>query len=253
MHDKTTLLGYPVDLVDMDGALSLAGRFLAAGRAHHIITLNPEMIVLSRKNETLRLALSDADTYLPETAGVAWALGTKKLPGIDFMYELIALASAQGRSVYFLGAKEGIAERAAQEAARLHPGLKIAGARHGYFSIEEEDGIVSEINVRDPDILLVAMGTVPQETFIRRHKNRLKARIIMGVGGSFDVLSGNVVRAPEFFRRYNIEWFYRLITQPRRFWRMASTLPLFVVLVWKERLTGKAGGRIKSDGGRENA
>ncbi|MCL5291658.1 MAG: WecB/TagA/CpsF family glycosyltransferase [Actinobacteria bacterium] len=235
MRNKATLLGFPVDLVDLKGALDIAREFLASGDMHHIITLNPEMIIFARRSSDLQQALMGADAYLPETAGVAWALGVKKLPGIDFMYELLKLASLEGYSVYFVGSKPGVADNAASEAARRYPELKVVGTHHGYFN-EEEESLVAEIAMRDPDILLVGMGTVSQETFIHRHKEALGSRVIMGVGGSFDVLSGQIKRAPEFFRRSNLEWFYRLITQPRRLRRMACTLPHFVLLVLWERI-----------------
>lgn len=236
LRKKVDLLGFPVDLVDMRGALALAEEFLTSGEPHRIVTLNPEMIILSRRNQELKRALEGADAYLPETAGIAWALGIEKLPGIDFMNELLHLASRKGYSVYFLGSEPGIAEKAAESAVARYPGLKVAGTHHGYFGLEEESVLVEEISKANPDILLVGMGTVPQETFIHRHRSRLKPRIAMGVGGSFDVLSGKVNRAPESFRRAGFEWLYRLITQPQRLGRMASTLPHFAFYVLRDRL-----------------
>ncbi len=235
MRRRVELLGFPVDLVDMGGALALAEEFLASGKPHRIVTLNPEMIILSRRNPELKEALEGADAYLPETAGVAWALRIKKLPGIDFMYELLRLASRKGYSVYFLGSEPGIAEKASEAAAARYAGLEVVGTHHGYFKSEEEGDLVAEISEADPDILLVGMGTVPQETFLHRHRSKLNARIAMGVGGSFDVLAGKVTRAPKIFRRANLEWLYRLITQPQRLGRMASTLPHFALYVLLDR------------------
>lgn len=121
---------------------------------------------------------------------------------------------------------------------QIHKGLKIIGVFDGYFDEEKEKLIFEDIKNKKPDILLVGLGAPKQEKWIYSHKNELPVKICVGVGGSFDGMSGKVKRAPEFFIKFGLEWFYRLLRQPSRFFRMIK-LPLFLLAVLKEKLLKK--------------
>ena len=147
------------------------------------------------------------------------------------MMRLMEIADSQGRSVYLLGGKEGVAEEAAIRLTERYSGLKIAGTGNGYFGIDSEEKIINDINSCSADILLAALGAPKQEKFIYKHSGELKVKIAMGIGGSLDILAGRAKRAPEFFQKAGLEWFYRLIKEPKRIIRMMR-LPKFIALAF---------------------
>ena len=174
------------------------------------------------------------------TMSVVWALhlltGTRiqRVAGIDFMEALVARAAAEGRRVYFLGAKPEVLGKAVDVLEQRHPTLQVAGSHHGYFSREEEPDLVNEIRRSRPDIVFVGMGTPAKELWIDRHFQELDA-VCMGVGGSFDVVAGVVKRAPRWVQRAGLEWLYRLLQEPRRLWRRyLITTTIFIGRVAKE-------------------
>jgi len=132
--------------------------------------------------------------------------------------------------VFFLGAKPGVAQAAADKLQTEIPGLIVSGCRDGYFKASEEDELIEEINASSADFICVAMGSPKQELFLEKYRDRLAVRVGVGVGGSFDVWSGNTKRAPEFYCNHGLEWFYRLIKEPYRFWRMCK-IPVFLIRV----------------------
>jgi len=136
------------------------------------------------------------------------------------------------KSVYLLGSRPGVASRAAERLVQRYPALIVAGSMHGYFTHNEEPRVVQQIQQAKPDVLLVGMGT-RQEKWIAANKQLLGARLLMGVGGSFDVISGSSRRAPRWMQRMHLEWFYRLLTQPWR-WRRQLVLVSFACRVMTE-------------------
>jgi N-acetylglucosaminyldiphosphoundecaprenol N-acetyl-beta-D-mannosaminyltransferase len=136
-----------------------------------------------------------------------------------------------GGIVFLLGSKPGIAEEAGIKLATKHPGLIIAGSADGYFT--DDESIIARINITNPDVVLVCLGSPKQELWMARNIGRLNTHICAGLGGSLDVFAGRVNRAPVFFRKLGLEWFYRLICEPRRIKRMIK-LPLFILaVIWK--------------------
>jgi len=169
---------------------------------------------------------------IPDGIGLVYASKILKHPmkervtGIDFLGRALEHLAQTGKSVFLFGSKPGIAEKAAEKMKETYPGLKVAGTRNGYFKPEEEEAILEEINAAEPDLLCVALGSPKQELFVLKYKDRLKAKAAIGVGGSLDVWSGELKRAPEFYRKHGLEWLYRFIQEPSRYKRMAA-LPLF--------------------------
>jgi len=163
-----------------------------------------------------------------------WFLGQKigeRITGVDLTWEICKLAAKKGYSVYFLGAAEGVAQKAAQRIKLLYPDLKIAGT---YAGMPDEEGIIDRINDTKPDILLVAFGAPKQDFFIQEYLPKLPTvKLAMGVGGSFDFISGKVKRAPQIYRDLGLEWFYRFYNEPWRALRIFNATVRLMVSVVK--------------------
>ena len=243
---KVDVLGIGFDDIDLDRAVSQAIESIQnRDEKAYVVTPNPEIAWMARRDETLRNALNGASLVLPDGIGiimVARILGTPlrcgRVPGIDFAAALLQEMAQCGISIFLLGAKPGIAERAALMLGEKYPGLKTAGEADGYFT--DDDPIIERINAAQPDVLFVCLGAGKQEIWISENLKRLDVRLCAGLGGCIDVFAGNAKRAPVFFQKLGLEWLYRLFREPRRIKRMIK-LPLFVlVLIWK-RLFGNRG------------
>lgn len=227
---RISIAGVFVDALTEDDVIERVTSFVKSGECHQIITANPLMIMAAEKDSALRAAFDAADLVIPDSAGVQWAARLKghrmtKISGIDLMEKLCEQAALKGWRVFFLGAGPGVAEDASRRLLERHPNLKIAGVHHGYFSSSEEK-LIHTITASKPDLLFVALSTPFQDGWIHKNLARLGAKIVMGVGGSFDVLSGRLRRAPPWMRATGLEWLFRLLQEPRRAARMLQ-LPLF--------------------------
>jgi N-acetylglucosaminyldiphosphoundecaprenol N-acetyl-beta-D-mannosaminyltransferase len=225
---RTEIMGVPVDCVTPEGAVRSAEQMLHGNRPHTIFAVNPEKILRARKDPKLLVLLRGTDLLIPDGMGVVWAArlhGAGRLtrvPGADLMPALCALAARVGVSVFLLGAKPEVNTAAVKAIERQFPGLRVAGAQHGYFSAAETPAVVERINASGAAMLFVAMGSPRQEEWINAHLPRLTSvRICQGVGGTFDVLAGAVSRAPVAFQKLGLEWAYRDL-RPRR---LARALP----------------------------
>ncbi len=250
MSLKINIRGVYFNSVDMDEAVNECSRFIDSGKSHVIHTPNSEIVQLCiEKNEYYPL-INSADLIIPDGAGVILAskmlkrpLKKGKVAGIELCERLIALASERGYGVYFLGGKPSIAEKVAEKMKEKYPALIVSGCHDGYFSkvdtlekaqkykngeiIEEDAAVIKEINDSGAKILLCCLGVPKQEIWMNAHRDELNVDIVGGFGGSFDVFAGAVKRAPKIFIKLGLEWFYRLIKEPRRIGRMMS-LPRFV-------------------------
>ncbi len=237
MRETVEITGIKVDNVNMDEAAGALAGYLDTEACSMVFTPNSEILLEAIKNRELEAALNDGQLVVPDGIGVVIAsrfYGTpvkEKVAGIDLMLRLMEIADSRGKSIYLLGGKPGVAEEAAIKLTEKYGGLRIAGTRDGYFKIEDEEKIISEINGSKADILLVALGAPKQENFIYKRRNELKVRIAMGVGGSLDILAGKAKRAPEFYQRAGLEWFYRLMKEPWRIGRMMR-LPKFIAVAF---------------------
>ncbi|MCD8090504.1 MAG: WecB/TagA/CpsF family glycosyltransferase [Clostridiales bacterium] len=241
-----TIMGVPFNNISMTEAMGIILLNLKERKQTVIYTPNPEMVMAAQKDKKFMQVLNDADLLLPDGIGVVKASKfyhnpiKERVAGCDLIEEIFSRIKTSINTVYFLGGAEGVAEKAKQKMQRRYRGLGISGTHHGYFKdgSPEEKEILDEINRLNPEVLLVGLGFPRQEKWIAKHKNELNSIIIIGVGGSFDVLSGNVKRAPEFYRNHGLEWFYRLVTQPTRFKRML-VLPVFMIRAIGERFGAK--------------
>lgn len=235
---RINVLGVGFDNVLMIEAVARAVDMLSQPGAHYVVTPNPEIVELCRKNPEAMRAVNGADLVLADGIGIikgARILGTPlkaRNPGIEFAAYLIKEMAEKGLSLYLLGAKPGVAEAAGKRLAEKYPGLKIAGTHDGYF---QEDGpVIEDIRRSGADCVFVCLGAPKQELWMAKHGEAAGARLLCGLGGSLDVFAGVVERAPKFWSDHGLEWFYRLCKDPRRAGRMMK-LPLFLVHVQKEK------------------
>lgn len=198
-----------------------------------IVAINPEKVLTAQNNEELIHVLNTAKYQIPDGVGILLASRIKKgrirerITGIDTFLRLCEMAANHSKTVYLYGAKPGIADRAKLELEKMFPTLQIVGTMHGY---EKDSQLVKQkINEASPDILFVALGSPNQEYWIVENMEELNVNIFQGVGGSFDVISGQVKRAPIFFQKIGCEWLFRLMAEPSRIGRQMK-LPMFL---WK--------------------
>ncbi len=237
-----SLWGVTVDNFSLDYALGRVGAWVSSKDASRMIVTPDALASLrSRRDKRYCRIIGRAALVLPDGSGLTWALRflgspvQEQIPGVEFTEHLCRQAASQGWPVYFLGGKPGIAEKAAEKLREKYPGLTVSGCRDGYFSNAESENICEEIRNVGTCILFVALGVPKQEYWLDENMKYLGSIVGMGVGGSFDVLSGTLKRAPLRWRKLKLEWLYRTIQEPSR-WRRVAQLPLFVLLVFLKKL-----------------
>lgn len=235
---RINVLGVGFDNVTMDEAVDRGMELLHSPGTHYVVTPNPEIVEVCRENLAARQAVNGADLVLPDGVGVvkgARMLGTplkEKVPGIEFASGLMERMAAEGLSLYLLGAKPGVAEKAAERLREQYPGLRVVGTRDGYF--QEDEPVAEAIRDSGADVVFVCLGAPKQEKWMQKNGAACGAHLLIGLGGCLDVFSGQVQRAPEVFQRLGLEWFHRLLKNPSRFGRMMK-LPLFLMHVAGEK------------------
>jgi len=233
-----------LDICDTSAILEKTGEFIRLRIPSQIVTLNALMFNTALRDKACLNAISNASLVVPDSTGIAWAVRfltgfkTERLAGIDLLNELCGLSARAGHGIFLLGAKPGVAATAALNLAKRYPGLKIAGTRDGYFDRSEEEDIVKLIEETSPDILFVGFEIPKQEIWISDNLARLKVPVVMGVGGSFDVVSGGLIRAPLWVRKLHLEWFFRFLQQPWRISRLFD-LPAFVFEIFTLKFNEK--------------
>ena len=230
---RACLFGLPIDITDIN---EVKKSLLESNATQQVITINPEMITKSYKNQDLADLIKNANWVIPDGIGVILALKmigvyTKRIPGIELAYELLKEADKNGLKVALVGADEDTIQTAKKELLKDIPNLNIVYLHNGYFNSQQETEILSELEKVQPDILLAGLGFPKQEIFIKNFKNFSKGSIMIGVGGSFDVWSKKLKRAPKLFQKWGLEWFYRLLCQPSRFSRIFPAIPMFLLKV----------------------
>lgn len=241
---RMDILGVPVDAVTMAGALVRVRAMLASGRTHIILAVNPEKVMAAQRDRDLLAALNGAELVIPDGIGVVFAarlLGQaslERVPGSELMPAICHMAASEGYRVFLYGARPQAVARAALLLQERYPGLQIVGAQHGYVPETEMDDLIAAINASGADVLFVGLGSPRQELWMQRYRERLRVKVCQGVGGSIDAVCGHPKRAPLLFRKLNLEWFYRLVTQPQRAHRQAA-LPRFAAQVLRQAMIRK--------------
>ena len=239
---RNEILSVGFDNVTLDEAVETAMGYIERGEKCRVVTPNAEIGLDCLKNEQLRKLVNESELVLPDGVGVVHAARILdrplkgKVPGIEFGEKLCDRLQNTGKTLFLFGSKPGVADAAAVKLKEKYPGLLIAGTLNGYFS--DEKTVVDTINAAEPDVLFVCLGCPKQELFMERWREELTCSVMAGLGGSLDVLSGNLQRAPKAFRDLGLEWFYRLLKEPKRIKRMAR-LPLYLIYAEREKRKGK--------------
>jgi N-acetylglucosaminyldiphosphoundecaprenol N-acetyl-beta-D-mannosaminyltransferase len=238
--ERVRILGVPIDRVTMAETLDRLDDFVRSGQPHFVITADAAGIVQSQSDPELKALYEQADLVTPDSAGVLWAaerqgrrLG-ERVSGVEIVERVAARSAERAYRIFFLGAAPGVAQAAADRLCQKYPGCQIVGTRDGYFPGAADADVAAEVAETNPDFLFVAMGIPRQEKFILATKAIIRARVAMGVGGTFDVLSGHVKRAPRWMQRLRTEWLWRVIQNPKKAGKVMM-LPTFVRLVLKDK------------------
>jgi N-acetylglucosaminyldiphosphoundecaprenol N-acetyl-beta-D-mannosaminyltransferase len=216
---------------------------LANRQGSHVITLNSEMAMQAEATPELAKVMQQAELIVPDGAGVVlylrlFGFKVKRCPGIELSESLLkkAAEATPPLSVFFYGGAPGVTELAKRKWQSKLPSLNVIGTEHGFHPPEAEAEILERLAKLKPDIIFVALGVPRQEYWIAQHRSACPQAIWVGVGGSFDVWTGQKNRAPGWLRDNNLEWVYRLYQEPWR-WRRMLALPQFAYRAIKERLT----------------
>lgn len=216
-----------------------------------IVTANPEVVVATRDDPDFKEVVKNADYVLADGVGVVNAAKFMHTPlkervtGVDLMYDMLQYASDNHKSVFFLGATEAVNKKVVEVVERKFPGVIIAGRRNGYFN-RYDDNVSNYVISTRPDIVFVALGAKRQEGWINHNIGKFDKGIFMGIGGSFDVLSGQIKRAPKIWIKFQLEWLYRLIKEPHRLKRDLKVLEFMLLHIPGIRLIMKRLGFSKS-------
>jgi N-acetylglucosaminyldiphosphoundecaprenol N-acetyl-beta-D-mannosaminyltransferase len=223
---RRELMECPFDPVTMGEAVSRAVAWSGeGGPPRTIVTVNAALLVWMRRDRELARACRAGDLVVADGVPVVWAsrLAGAPLPGrvcgVDLMERLLAAAAGRRLPVFFLGARPEVVRALVATCERRHPGLVVAGFRDGYFGPAQEGEVVAQIRRSGAAFLFVGMPSPFKETFLERNRAALGVPVLMGVGGSFDVLAGFVRRAPRWMQASGLEWLWRLLREPRRMWR----------------------------------
>ena len=238
---RVKLLNYEIDTFNFNEATIYATELLCNDKVNQVVTINPEMFECAKSDLEFSEILKNSEMVIPDGIGVKIGLkilgeNVDRIAGIDFAREMINIAAKNNMPVALIGAKPEILEKAKSNLLQEVEGLNIVYTHDGYFS--SNNAILEELKNVSPKLILVALGSPKQEKFIAEAKKILNPALMIGVGGSFDVWSGMVERAPEIYQKLGLEWLYRTVKQPERFKRIFPTLPLFVLKVLKYRIGG---------------
>lgn len=235
------LFGISVDALTMTQAVSQCIDAVDRGRYLSVGVVNAAKIVAMRRDVLLRRAVTGCQMILADGQSVVWASRMLRMPlpervaGIDLFRALLAEAERRGCRVYFVGARPEVLAQMLVEVRRLYPQLCIVGARDGYFSTEEEQDVAHDINAADADLLFLGMSSPKKELFLSKWGEETGARVVHGVGGSFDVLAGLTRRAPVWYQQHGLEWLYRAKQEPLRLGRRyLTTNTSFIIMLARE-------------------
>lgn len=250
-------MGCAIDNLTMEETIEAVARQIEDGRPHQHVVVNVDKLVKASRDAELREIINRCDLVNADGMPVVWAawlVGAplkERVTGIDLFEALMRRAARCGWRVYLLGAREEIVARVAELYPRKYPGLCIAGWRNGYWQPDDEKCVAEAVRAARPDILFVAMTSPKKERFLGKWQRHMRVPFAMGVGGSFDVAAGAVRRAPRWMQRNGLEWFYRVLQEPRRMFRryFIDDLPFFgllgrEILVRRARQLKRAAGML---------
>lgn len=238
MRDCVRILGVDIDNITIEEAGEITKNLIEKSNksCKMIVAPNVEFIMTAQKDEEFANILKKADFATPDSIGVM--IGGKlqkkpfkqRIPGQAYFRKVLEVGEKEGWSFYLLGGKGDVAKLASENIKKIYPKLNIVGCHEGFFEEDLEENVIKEINNLKPNVLFVAMGAPIQEKWIAKHQEELKVDVAAGQGGTFDYEAGKIKRAPVIFQKLGIEWFWRLILQPSRFFRML-VLPVYLLKI----------------------
>jgi len=239
--ERVDILGLPVDVVTMQSAIEAVQQMLRGKEAHVIVAMNPRKVMSVRNDPWMREFLWRASLVIPDGIGVVkaarWFHGKRlqRVTGIDMMLAICEYASRDNHPIFVFGAAEDVNAAAVEVLQKRFPGIPIVGRRNGYLSDAETGDLVNQINESGAEILFIAQGSPRQEKFMAKYLGQLNVKICQGIGGSLDVISGRISRAPLLVQSVGLEAFYRLFRDIRRYPNLEYTLT-FLFLCVRTRL-----------------
>ncbi|WP_314590894.1 WecB/TagA/CpsF family glycosyltransferase [Paenibacillus terrigena] len=236
MKDTAQIMGIQFPKRTLDESVDILRQVVEEPQPElfHVVTVNPEITMACQKNTELRSIVEEAGMITADGIGIVMVSRIKgshlpeRVTGYDMLLKLLEVGNEKKWSFYLLGADPVTNPKACEVIRATYPNLEICGNQHGFFKPEEEGRIIEEISAAKPDFLIVALGAPYAERWIHQHRTKLNAKVAIGVGGSLDVIAGKVKQTPEVWKRWNVEWLYRLIQQPHR-WRRQLILPQFAI------------------------
>jgi len=250
---RVSLLDCPIENLSLEETILDIHKMISTRRPHQHCVVNAGKLVLMSREPELRKIVRSCSLINADGQSVVWALKLigrpipERVTGIDLMERLIREAHKKAYRVFFLGAKETVLNRVIDIVKFKYPNLVVAGHRNGYFSDRESSEVVQAISESRADILFVAMGSPKKEYWLAKNIGKLNVPFCMGVGGSFDVISGTTKRAPKWIQDFGLEWFFRFMQEPRRLWkRYIIGNFVFIYLVANELIKRKVTLRNQS-------
>ena len=255
-RDRVSVLGRPIDRLTLAETVDRCVEIIESRQPSQQMSINVAKLVALRKDDRLRAIADQCALLNADGQPIVWAshlLGDplpERVTGIDLMNSLLAVAAKRGFRVFVLGARNDVLEAAVRRLLAQHPGLRITGYHHGFFTDDEVSDVCDAVRVARPDLLLVAMSSPRKEHFVADNDFRLGVPLTVGVGGAIDIAAGVTRRAPAWMQRRGLEWLFRLVQEPRRLGlRYLSTNTQFLVLLAKELVKGRqsiSSSRVRS-------
>ncbi len=239
-YPTSHIFGIQLSKMSMVETIAYLTQAIASSQTIQVITANPIMIMSALEDPDLMEIMQQAELIVPDGAGLVWASKylqdpvSERVAGFDLLHELLQVGNLKEWKVYLLGATKEIAENAARQLQMKYSSIRIVGVQHGYFDEHEDHRIIQDIRNAQPHLLFVARSADKQEKWIAANKELLNVPVMIGVGGSFDVIAGKLKRAPFIWRQLRLEWLFRLLQEPRRYKRMFA-LPNFIIRTYTEK------------------
>ena len=240
---RVRILNTWIDVLDMRQTVALVDRYIREKEPLHLVGVNADKINVLNRDSRLRQIVNSCGIINADGASVILAgkFLHKELPervaGIDLMQELVALCARKGYRVYLLGARQEVVEKTAEVLQSRYQSLQIAGFRNGYFSDEEWPEVSAQLAAAEPDVVFVGITSPKKEYLVEYLQDEGHREVFMGVGGSFDVLSGKIPRAPEWMQKANLEWVFRMMQEPGRLLkRYLGGNTVFIMSVMREKV-----------------
>jgi N-acetylglucosaminyldiphosphoundecaprenol N-acetyl-beta-D-mannosaminyltransferase len=222
---RIEFMGCYIDNLSMEETLQRIQEFILSRKPHQHVVVNVDKVVKANRDPELRRIINECALINVDGMPIVWAsrlLGKglkERVTGVDLFEALMVRAAEKGWRVYFLGARDEVVRGVKERYEKNLPGIKVAGFRNGYWNSEEEAAVVKEITDSRPDLLFVAISSPKKEQFLGKYQAEMKVPFAMGVGGTFDVVTGRVQRAPKWMQRCGLEWFFRFLQEPKRMFR----------------------------------